>query len=243
METKSLYFPSLDSTNLYCKEHWTELGPFSFVRTGVQTAGKGRYQRKWIAEPNTNLLFSFLLQSKALFGSVGKISLAVAATVVKALEEVGLKDVAIKWPNDIYVSGKKVCGILLEGSLPDYIVVGIGLNVNQTSFPGEYRHEPSSLALEAGHPFDLEDLYSRLQKAIVAELSKPSIGDEPFAYYQTHSYLEGRTVNFEYEGQNKQGQVVGVDDEYRLLVDTAKGQLSLTGEVSLEVSNFSKEND
>ena len=158
-----LFFKTIDSTNLYLKEHFEELPHLTFVRAGFQSQGRGSHGRDWRANEGDNLLFSILIKDPRLLAAGPFLSLVSGASVASFIEsELGVSDISIKWPNDIYCAGKKICGILVEGNLEKYLSVGIGLNVNQRSFEGEYRYTPSSLFLETGNEFDLDILAESL---------------------------------------------------------------------------------
>jgi len=122
------------------------------VTADVQTAGKGRRGRSWESEAGTSLLFSLLLRPNLAPDIAPQITLLMAMAVAKAIRELtGLK-AEIKWPNDVVVNGKKVCGILTEMQLKDggidYVVVGIGVNMLQKVIPPELTNSATSLWLE-----------------------------------------------------------------------------------------------
>ena len=148
MQYHQLHFQEIDSTNTYLKNTYKLLGNFTFVSADYQSHGKGRNDRVWNSEPGENLMFSFLVKDENLIKQSPIISLLSAIEVAKAIETYKIKDVSIKWPNDVLIGDKKVCGILAEGQLPEYMVVGIGLNVNQKTFPEGLRRPATSLCLE-----------------------------------------------------------------------------------------------
>ena len=131
---KELFFETIDSTNTYLKQNYENLDNFTFVRADLQTSGRGRSSRKWLSKKGDNLLFSLLIKDKELINKYKALSINSAYLVLKILEEYGLKNLSLKWPNDIYVNGNKICGILLESVSKQEIeclIIGIGLNVNQ----------------------------------------------------------------------------------------------------------------
>lgn len=127
------------------------------VTADVQTAGKGRRGRSWETEKGTALLFSFLLRPDLKPDTAPQITLLMALSVTKAVREMTGLDAFIKWPNDVVVNRKKVCGILTEMHLNknmlDYIVVGTGVNVNQTVIQEELHDCATSLFLEKSRGF------------------------------------------------------------------------------------------
>lgn len=122
------------------------------VTADMQTAGKGRRGRIWKTEAGTSLLFSMLLRPKLVPDAAPQITLLMAMAVAKAIRNMTGLDAKIKWPNDVVVNGKKVCGILTEMQLKDgridFVVVGTGVNMNQTSIPAEFENSATSLWLE-----------------------------------------------------------------------------------------------
>ncbi|MBQ1567375.1 MAG: hypothetical protein IIZ80_05750, partial [Erysipelotrichaceae bacterium] len=95
---KELFFESIDSTNTYLKDHYKKLEDLTFVRADLQTAGKGRNGRKWLANKGENLTFSLLIKNRELIDRFKELSVNSAYLVLKTLERYGLKDLSIKWP-------------------------------------------------------------------------------------------------------------------------------------------------
>jgi len=132
-----------------------------------QTHGRGRHGKEW-SSPQGGLYFSFILRPDLEAGRASRVTLMTGWAVAKALEELHAGAVSIKWPNDVFLEGKKVCGILTEMSLAgdkvDYVVVGVGLNVNTAA--KDLPKEGVSLAGAASKSFDIEDLAHILMKQI-----------------------------------------------------------------------------
>ena len=223
------HFGEIDSTNAYLKGVAKGSEGFLFVSADHQTAGHGRNGREWVSPSGENLLFSFLLKDPKILALGPKLTLPIAAIIAKRLEGLSIRGVSIKWPNDVYVDGKKVAGILLEGSLPDYIVIGVGINVNQTHFDGDFRAKPTSMALEFGHPINLEMFRDNLFRNIVDVYSAlPQGFDQALAYFASHDYLRGKKV---LRGQEEEPHVaVGVDEEFNLLLSRDGETVSVTSQ-------------
>ena len=101
-----------------------------------QTKGKGQRGKEWQSEPGENLLCSMIVQPTSIRASEQfYLTMAVSLAIYETLIDLGIEEVQIKWPNDIYVKGKKICGILIESNLSgdrfDNVILGMGLNVNQ----------------------------------------------------------------------------------------------------------------
>ena len=214
------HFGEIDSTNAYLKGVAKGSEGFLFVSADYQSAGRGREERNWVSPPGENLLFSFLLKDPEVLSLGARLTLPIAVIIAKRLEGLSIRGVSIKWPNDVYVDGKKVAGILLEGSLPDYLVIGVGINVNQTHFGGDFRAKPTSMALEFGHPINLEIFRDNLFRNIVDVYSAlPEGFDEALDYFSTHDYLRGKKVC---RGEDAEPYVAsGVDEGFNLLLSRA----------------------
>ena len=148
MDYHYLHFDEIDSTNHYLMNSYQLLDNFTFVSTDYQSKGKGRNDRVWESIKGLNLMFSILIKDSKLINEFNALSLMSAVEVAQVLESYGIDNVSIKWPNDVLVNDKKICGILLEGQLPEYVVIGIGLNVNQKEFPDNLRRPATSLVNE-----------------------------------------------------------------------------------------------
>jgi len=161
---KKVYaFDSIDSTNTCARtmaNAWAPEG--TLVIAEFQTAGRGRLGRPWNANAEENLTFSLVLRPGKSSESLNLLPLLAGIAVARAIQEVTGQEPECKWPNDILIGGKKVCGILLEGALRDdgldFVVAGIGINVNQTDFPPELSEGATSLRRLCGHEFNREEL-------------------------------------------------------------------------------------
>ena len=163
-------FATLPSTNQYCELlNLAEVEEFTVIRAVEQTAGIGQRGNCWVAEGGKNLTVSFILKPCFLpaadqFLMTEAMSLAVTDTLAELLPH-PQADIRIKWPNDIYVGLSKICGMLISNRVQQGVlqasIVGIGLNVNQTSFP-DWVPNPVSLAQLLGHELPLEPLLEQL---------------------------------------------------------------------------------
>jgi len=156
-------FNNLPSTNSYLKEKCYALPHGSVIITKQQTAGKGRFNRKWIS--GDDLLLSLLIKENIKLTEVSKLGLVFAAAVYRTLKEFH-DDITIKWPNDIMINGKKIAGILMESIITDNklncLIVGIGINVNTISFPKSIYLKTTSLKKITGHNYDIEIIVNSL---------------------------------------------------------------------------------
>ena len=133
-----------------------------------QTAGRGRLDHAWHAAKGLNLTFSVVLDvGEKEPSEVATLPLVVGLAVADAVKEVLGKSAAIKWPNDVLVGGKKICGILCERAV-NGVIAGIGVNVNQVEFPEEIRERATSIALEVGAAVEKEKVLEAILKALEA---------------------------------------------------------------------------
>ena len=212
-----LHFDEIDSTNNYLKNSYQLLDNFTFVSADYQSKGKGRNDRVWESSKGLNLMFSVLIKDPKLLNESTSLSLMAAVEVAKLLEHYKLTHVSIKWPNDVLVNDKKICGILLEGQLPNYLVIGIGLNVNQKEFPDNLRRPATSMSNELGKGIDLEILKEKLFQSIVNNFNKLN-KDEYLIYFKEHNYLLSKRVKVNINHQTFIGEVVGVDDNFNIQI-------------------------
>lgn len=150
-----LYFDTIDSTNTKAQE-LAEKGYQSgtLVVADKQDSGKGRRGRSWVSPSGTGIFMTLMIKPDINPNNASMLTLVAALAVAKAITSVTGEEALIKWPNDIVVNGKKVCGILTEMNAQfdyiNHIVVGIGINVHNESFPEEISQMASSLMIEAG---------------------------------------------------------------------------------------------
>ena len=219
MNYHAIHFDEIDSTNNYLKNSYKLLNDFTFVTADYQSKGKGRNDRVWSSNKGDNLMFSFLIKNPVLLRKYGALSLITAIEVAKLLEAYNFKEVKIKWPNDVFINDKKVCGILLEGQILEYLVIGVGLNVNQKIFPDDLRRPATSLSLEMNKSFDIKEIEKELFSNIVNDYL--SLNEKPFLeYFRNHNYLLNKRVRVLINDEPFIGEVVGIDDNFYLQIKT-----------------------
>lgn len=217
---KKIHFDTIDSTNKYLKDNYEKFDSFTFVSADYQSEGKGRENRTWLANKNENLLFSVLIKDNQLINYYKSISLVSAVTIFNYLKTLGIKGLSIKWPNDVFVNDCKICGILLEGSIPNYLVVGIGLNVNQIEFDGKYRIEPTSIKKELNKTLELNDIRDILYNDLISDFNKLKNNDSSYLnIIRNNNYLLGKEKNVVLNGKEIKAKVVGINDNNDLLVE------------------------
>ena len=212
-----IHFDEIDSTNNYLKNSYQLLDNFTFVSADYQRNGKGRNDRVWESSKGLNLMFSILIKDHKLLEASTILSLMTAVEVAKLLDRYGIDNVSIKWPNDVLIGDKKVCGILLEGQLPNYLVIGVGLNVNQKEFPDNLRRPATSMSNELSRDVDLEDLKEQLFPNIINNFNKLD-RDEYLSYFSKHNYLLNKRVKVNINQQLFIGDVVGIDSNFNIQI-------------------------
>lgn len=150
-----LYFDTIDSTNTKAQELAEKGYPSgTLVVADKQESGKGRRGRSWVSPSGIGIFMTLMIKPDINPNNASMLTLVAALAVAKAITSVTGEEAMIKWPNDIVVNGKKVCGILTEMNAQfdyiNHIVVGIGINVHNESFPEEISQMASSLMIEAG---------------------------------------------------------------------------------------------
>ena len=167
---KTVHFArEIDSTNLWIKRLAKEGAPEGTLALAeFQSAGRGRLGRSWEVPEGTSVMMSILLRPKFEPQYAPTLTLVMGMAVAKAVKNLGF-DVSIKWPNDVVVSHKKICGILTEMGVRDgkidYAVIGVGINVNIREFPEEMADKATSLYLESGKEFDRSQIPGLVMEA------------------------------------------------------------------------------
>ena len=167
---KTVHFArEIDSTNLWIKRLAKEGAPEGTLALAeFQSAGRGRLGRSWEVPEGTSVMMSILLRPKFEPQYAPTLTLVMGMAVAKAVKTLGF-DVSIKWPNDVVVSHKKICGILTEMGVRDgkidYAVIGVGINVNIREFPEEMADKATSLYLESGREFDRSQIPGLVMEA------------------------------------------------------------------------------
>ena len=153
----------LSSTNDLAKELAYKVPKGTVIVAETQTKGRGRMGRNWFSEKSSCILTSIILKPKIRPEKTIALTQIAALAVVRAIEEVCHMKTKIKWPNDIILNSKKVCGILTEMSseidVVNYVVIGIGINVNCTDFPNDLKGKATSLTVSYTH-LTLPTIYS-----------------------------------------------------------------------------------
>lgn len=239
--TKFFLFDSVDSTNA-CAKTLADAGieEGAVVLTDFQTAGRGRNGRSWNSEAGQNLLFSVVLRPEFPRDQATFLTFYSAISIVRALEPELKTPLECKWPNDVLLNGKKVCGILLENSFQQdklaYSVVGIGVNVNQNEFSEDLKDRATSLFFEQKQEFDRKLLFQRILSEMDRLYESVRVGDFHVVMedWNTHCTMFGKSVMVARSGETLSGTAVGLSPEGGLVIETATGKSTVyAGDVSI----------
>ncbi|MBQ0035487.1 MAG: biotin--[acetyl-CoA-carboxylase] ligase [Firmicutes bacterium] len=237
MKYKLIQFDELTSSNDYLKDHYKELNDFTICRCNHQTEGRGRNKRKWLSDENKNLLFSVLLSDKKIISNYKAISIVTAYSILKVLENHQIDNLAIKWPNDVYVSDDKICGILLEGVSTnelECLIIGVGLNINQIEFASD--NNPTSISKALGKEIDIDSFQYEVYDYLVNNIIKLTKGYDFYKEIQAYDYLKGKKAYANIKNEVKKITVVGINEDYSLRVIDDKQQYDVeTGEISFHI--------
>ncbi|MBI2864392.1 MAG: biotin--[acetyl-CoA-carboxylase] ligase [Chloroflexi bacterium] len=232
-------YPCIGSTMEVAKQLAREGAPEgAIVVADEQIAGRGRLQRSWIAPPGSSILLAVLLRPR--LSDLPKLTIAASLAVVRAVEETTNLTAKIKWPNDVLVAGRKVCGILLEsdvrGETVEYTTVGIGLNVNFDVSPfSEIASMATSLMTEVGLPVSRLSVLRSLLQHFEAYYLAVRRGEPIQREWQERLETIGRWIRVTGVDRIEEGYAEAVDKDGRLLLRRADGTTAqiLAGDVTL----------
>lgn len=209
-----------------------------------QTRGKGRLNRLWQSPSNCNLYTSIVLRPETDPVFAPQITLLAGVAVAELLSRRHLADVTLKWPNDVQIGGKKVCGILTEMKTTadrriDFVIVGIGININmrKEDFDESFRESSTSIKEETGGDISRLEfavaLYDHFEKwiAIWIQQGFSPVGEA----WLTYSHMVGKRIQVASHGNIQTGEMTGIDDDGSLLISDDSGTIRkiLAGDASV----------
>lgn len=224
------WYDLLDSTNNEAIKNIDSYDNLSVIAAIEQTAGKGQRGNRWFSRPGENLTFSIICRFEALPPHKQfLVSEAVALGLREYMRSRGLK-ASVKWPNDIYIGDKKICGVLIEncvrGNRLYASVAGIGINMNQTEWGGSAPN-PTSLAIETGKTgydpeSELKNVIAAMDRYLVMITDAPELLDSE---YRESLYRLGEWHDFRDTAADKvfRGSIQGVTEKGTLLVKDEEG--------------------
>jgi BirA family biotin operon repressor/biotin-[acetyl-CoA-carboxylase] ligase len=238
------YYDIIDSTNLKANElAKAGEGEGSIVLAEEQSSGKGRLGRKWLSKKGTNILLSVILRPQLKPNEVFLITMLTSVSITNVIRNYLKLTAEIKWPNDIYIKGKKVCGILTEFHAKkeyiDFIILGVGINVNFNTSPyPEIKEIATSLSQEKRAKISRSKflLYFLQELEKEYEKLKEKKSEEIREKWREYSFIFGKTVVVESFGKISEGEALDIDAEGALIIRNKEGQLKriLCGDVEVK---------
>lgn len=234
-------FDCLDSTNTTAKNLALEGGAEGDLVIALsQRGGRGRMGRSFYSPKGDGIYFSVILRPKIKAEDISLITPTAAVAVAKAFEDIAKKSPKIKWVNDIFVNGKKVCGILSEAAFNTdgtamYVILGIGINLYapENGFPEDIKSIAGSL-LEPNEKIDINLLLSNIINNFF-KLYKDLKSTDTVDAYRTRLLLKNQKVNYIKNGEPKSGTVLDIDEAFQLVIETESGKTEhlQSGEVTI----------
>lgn len=237
------YFDTVDSTNDEAKRAARIGAPSgTVIVSSTQTSGKGRLGRNWVSPPDGGLYFSVVIRPDISPCDAAGMTLAAGLCTCLALRDITDLDCKIKWPNDIIIGNKKICGILTEMSAQtdriDYAVIGIGINVLNRSFPEEISHKASSIFIESG---GTEFSKAEILCAVLNGLDKHysdiigGISENTVDIYKNLCATLGRNISVIRGGREICGQAVSINRKGELVTEQNGETITVnSGEVTVQ---------
>lgn len=231
-----LRYDSLPSTNTEAANQAARGAPEGLcVVAREQTRGRGRQERVWASPPDAGLYFSIVLRPRLGAQAWPLITLLAALAVRDALREACALETDIKWPNDILVEGRKLCGILaetVETQTGRACILGIGINLNERAYPAELGAHAISIEGATGKLADREGVLAALCKHLAgryAQLHAPAAGQSEIIrdWSANSSYAAGRRVRVHAATEIFEGTTRGLEPDGALRVETATGEIKI----------------
>ena len=228
MQYKIHHFKSLTSTQDKAKEYTKKgLGNIVII-ADMQTKGRGRFKRKWHSGKG-GLWMSIILKPQKI-ENLQYLTLAAAIAVVKSIKKIAKLNTNIKWPNDVHYKGKKLCGILTEGVFgkENFVIVGIGLNINQLEFSAEIKNTATSLRMIKHRIFDINKFATAILKEFYFIFgnyyNKNKLG-KILAVWKQHCDTLNKNVKVITKTKILYGKAIDVDNDCNLILKLKNGRI------------------
>ena len=238
-----IYYKETDSTNLRAIEAAKAGAPHGEIFVAdLQRAGRGRRGRTWESPAGANVYMTMLLRPEFAPEKAPMLTLIMAMSVAEAIQKVTGISTGIKWPNDLVLSGRKVCGILTEMSVQagtiEHVVIGVGINVNEQEFPPELQETATFLSSETKEMIERTTLISAIEEEFWKYYHKFEETNDLIAFlpiYNERLVNYGREVRVLEPGNEYEAVAEGINKHGELLVRMPDGEMRsvFAGEVSV----------
>ncbi|GAB4331824.1 MAG: hypothetical protein Kow0037_08710 [Calditrichia bacterium] len=233
----TFHYPEVDSTNRVARQlaQQTEI-QWAYVSADRQTAGRGRYQRRWESPKNMGIWASLFCRPDIRPTQINLFGMALAVAIREFLEGLLGKpygaQVRLKWPNDILINSKKCCGILLEGQVSQtkvgFVVAGFGVNVNQTlgDFPAELQNSAVSLKMVTGLQYEVAELRREIFEFIYRHMQQERENQfqNTVSHFRAHMTGLGEAALLSLPNREVRGICAGINELGFLELDTKEGR-------------------
>ena len=239
-----IFLPEIDSTNDLIKKYLiNNISEGLVVVSETQTGGRGRRGRSWYSPPETGIYLSTLLKPDLELSKISIITLLAGVAAILTINEFSNQNAYLKWPNDILIDSKKVCGLLCEtikkNREPDSVIIGIGINVNQIpeQFPEHLKNIATSIRIVNGFPIDrlavIQSFLTNLDREYQTYLDEGE--SSVINKWSLNTKLFGKKVSIKHGSNVKTGSAMRLDELGRLvlLLDNGHEEAFDSGEVSL----------
>ena len=240
MNIKKIHYDVCDSTNTRAKEYLRQNDVDRLIVTAdMQTGGRGRQGKSFYSPDKTGVYMTYCFKAALPICSAVAVTTYAAAAVCRALEKVCKRDFSIKWVNDIYKDGKKVCGILAENIIDattgetKHIIIGVGINLSTKYFPDDIKDTAASI--------DFDDK-QKIIDAIIKQLglmAKSPLDRSFMDYYRARSIVLGKEIICIRDEKEQKAYVIEIDNDGGLLVQYTNGTKEIlnSGEISLKLND------
>lgn len=225
---KFYYFKTITSTNDKAKDFANDGKSNLVVVASNQSKGRGRFGRKWSSDLG-GLYMTILLREKNL-DKVKYLTLISSVAVAKTIKKISKLNSKVKWPNDVLIDCKKICGILTEtisNKNNNYALIGIGVNINQKKFPKNLIKKSTSLKIETNKNYDIKNI----SKSIIKEFNnlylhyKNNNYDKIIGIWKKYSHTLGKKIKAKTLKGTYTGKVVDIDKNCNLILRLNNGKI------------------
>lgn len=226
-DIKITVLDTVDSTNNYAKAH--DITSPQLITANRQTSGRGRLGKSFYSPEGSGIYMTLAIKAPA---SPEYITIATAVAVARVIKHLGAENIGIKWVNDIFSNGRKVCGILCERT-NDKVIIGVGINLTTQEFPEEIADIAGALNIKA----DRNTVIAKITSEIFNVMALSPL--EIIAEYKNYLFILGKKVKYKKNGVVHTAVAEDVN-EYGNLIVTSDGKKDIlsSGEISLDSSNF-----